>query len=188
MNARAFVEGKWGSHPLSPGWGMLAGLTPRGQVELLALRFGRNAWPEVLFEFWLRGMLCPDDLRALLPEAWSGPEWPQGRLGIALWVDLFRTAGFVSDSARAPSSSPLLIHRGTTWGRRRGMAWTTDRERAEWFATRLHRPGGLVFTVTVDSDAVLAMIDGRNEHEVVVDPSRLPPVKHPGRANSGIEG
>ncbi len=138
--------------------------------------FGRNAWPRLLFDWWYAGWLAVEDLRAVLPDAWCEPEWPQRQLTVAGWSDLFRVAGFVSDGGQTPPSSPLAVHRGATWGRRRGMAWTTDRERAAWFAARREQHG-LVFTVTVEPDAVLAMIDGRDEHEIVVDPSMLPPVR-----------
>jgi hypothetical protein len=56
------------------------------------------------------------------------------------------------------------------------MAWTTDAERADWFARRWRISGKLAyrFTATIEPGGVLALIDGRDEHEVVVDPAMLP--------------
>lgn len=116
---------------------------------------------------------------AILLDAWSLPEWPERVLGTTGWVELFRTAGF---SARPPRPAPaehLQVFRGSTWGRRRGMAWTTDPTCARRFAERWTASGagvGQVFVAHIGPDAVLAMIDDRGEAEVVVDPLRLPPL------------
>jgi len=61
------------------------------------------------------------------------------------------------------------------------MSWTTDLERARWFAARYavrHRDG-LVFAVDVEPSTVLALVGdpgGRNESEVVVDLALLPTI------------
>ena len=75
------------------------------------------------------------------------------------------------------------------------MAWTTDRQVAERFggtdgsSPLIGRKPGFVFTVTVQPEAVLAVLDGdplirdeqsgRGESEVIVDPAMLPPVRRP---------
>ncbi len=77
----------------------------------------------------------------------------------------------------------MRVYRGSTWGRRRGMSWTEDRERAEWFADRWNarRTGtALVFKIMVEPEAVLALLADRDEAEVVVDPAMLPPIRRPG--------
>jgi len=62
------------------------------------------------------------------------------------------------------------------------MAWTTDRDRAEWFAKDLRytsHKDGEVYKVTAMPEAILCDIDatledgGRGECEIVVDPSLL---------------
>jgi hypothetical protein len=59
---------------------------------------------------------------------------------------------------------------------RTGLSWTTDRDRAVWFANRfsfaaVHRPH--VAEATVARDAVFALILDLNENEVVVDPDQI---------------
>ncbi len=127
------------------------------------------------------------------PQRWSahplalvGERWPTRRRWaspgeVALWVEMFRAAGFVSDTGEPKPALPWTVYRGTVWGRRRGMSWTTDLERARWFAARYavrHRDG-LVFAVDVAPSAVLALVGdpgGRNESEVVVDLALLPTI------------
>lgn len=149
------------------------------------------------YEAWLR--LCASDdadhIRFLLSDtdasqdsiafgeavldSWSHPEWPERVFGQARWVELVRTAGFLARPARPAPTEPTSIYRGSSWGRRRGMAWTTDPECARRFAQRWTAAGaapGLVFATVVAPDAVLAIIEDRGEAEVVVDPARLPPL------------
>jgi hypothetical protein len=68
------------------------------------------------------------------------------------------------------------IWRGCSRARVRGISWTTDRTVAERFA-RGHRgirvPNSVVAEAYVDETAVFAEIDGRSEHERLVDPRRL---------------
>lgn len=143
---------------------------------------GRNAGPALMFDWWYGGKLTLPELRAVIGDVWMAAEWPAASLGQAEWIELFRLVGFVSDDGRPPPTEPLVVYRGTTWGRRRGMSWTLDPLRAEWFADRWTSGGrgeGLVFKTRVDPGAVLALLgdpDGRNEEEIVVDPTLLPPI------------
>jgi hypothetical protein len=53
-----------------------------------------------------------------------------------------------------------------------GISWTLDRERAEWFARRFsneHWPG-VVITGQVKRERIIALINDRQEREVVVFP------------------
>ena len=150
-----------------------------------ALRLGRNAGPHLLQDWYLAGRLTTDDLRSVICEVWSSAEYPQQHLRLVDWVDMFRRAGFVSERGAPAPTEPLTVYRGATWGRRRGMAWTTDEAMAEWFASRWRGVTDgetYVFTVNVEPAAVLAFCDaddGRGESEVVVDPFMLPPVRRP---------
>jgi len=124
-------------------------------------------------------------LRYTLPSVWKCAEFPEIALRpMDIWVTYFRWAGYLTDAddpVEAPVA-PLKIYRGAIWRRRRGMAWTTDRERARWFAQRFARFDGhepfesaYVFEADVHPDGVLAMF--RREDEVVVDPRFLPPLR-----------
>jgi hypothetical protein len=61
------------------------------------------------------------------------------------------------------------------------MSWTTEVDKARWFADRWHRTTGratYVYTTTAEPAAVLADVaavepGGRLEAEIVVDPSML---------------
>jgi hypothetical protein len=133
----------------------------------------------MLFDWFCERRLTGADMRDVVADVWCAAEWPQGALGIAIWTMFFRMADYP-----APGG-PLTIYRGATQGRCRGMSWTTDRDKAQWFSQRFvatHDPA-YVFAVEVPPEAVLADIDAvkgngsRHEHEIVVDPSCLPRVR-----------
>lgn len=158
-----------------------------------ALRIGRNNGPALLADWIADGRLGRDDVRRVLTTVWEMAEFPQRALGVQQWVHLFRWVGFVQDDddeAVGPKE-PLVVYRGAGWGGRRGMAWTTDPSRAQWFASRIRAAGpeAHVFKTSVPPDAVLALIGhdpglSRGECEVVVDPSLLPPIGR--RAITGL--
>jgi hypothetical protein len=50
-----------------------------------------------------------------------------------------------------------------------GLSWTLDRERAVWFATRFDQVG-VVAEITVPKEEIIAVLVGRGEDEVIVDP------------------
>lgn len=135
------------------------------------VKAGRNAGPPMLWDWAASGEIAVEDLRNLICDVWSSAEWPEPHLGARRWVSLFRECGFVADPPRPPPSTPLLIFRGTALARARGLSWTTDLEKAKWFAERTERfghPAG-VFQVIVRPLLVLAQIDSRNESEVIVN-------------------
>jgi hypothetical protein len=175
---RTYFEHEWASEDLWPGWAELDAIgTAREQVEYLSMRFGRKNWPALLFDYWYGQQLTVEDLRALLPGAWMDPEWPEKDLRGGAWVDMFRTAGFISTPVIEAPTGPVRVFRGAAWGRRRGMSWTTKPEIARWFSSYKQRGPAHVFACTVCPDAILAIFDGsdaRNEAEVVIDPSKLP--------------
>jgi hypothetical protein len=170
-------------------------------------RVDGNDRPAFLGEWYADDMISRRQLRELIGEAWNSADYPEQALGRDAWLDMFRNAGFVHspDSPRKRPRKPLVIHRGAVYRRRYGMAWTTDREKAVWFAEKcslvtvhgdarhgwaLGRLGipypkkltrGMVFTATIAPEHVLAMFDDRKESEVVIDPAGLPPLgRQPG--------
>lgn len=153
------------------------------QVSRAMLRAGRNDAPFVLLDALDDGQIAwtPDHLQPLVADAWSAAEAPELDLGADLWVSLFSAA----DYPRPPE--PLTLYRGCSPHRRRGMAWSTDIERARWFARRFLTQAGprgrALYETTAPPDAVLAMVDGacvdggRHEAEVVVDPTKLAQIR-----------
>ena len=140
--------------------------------------YDRNRGPLLLFDVYYRRLLAGAVLATVLPHVWTAAEWPSAAMPVPAWLALFRAAGFCSDSAGMERPSALLtVYRGTTPGRRRGMAWTTDADKAEWFAARWRLAGrqdAAVYLASIEPRAVLALIDCRGEAEVVVDPDLLP--------------
>ena len=54
----------------------------------------------------------------------------------------------------------------------RALSWTLDRQTAEWFAHRFGE-NGTVYEAQIDKKHIYAYFSGRNESEVIVDPSYL---------------
>ncbi len=153
-----------------------------------ALLLGRNGGPALLLEWWECGLLSIDDLRHVLPGVWVSAEFPVRAIGERAWLRMFKTAGYVyclsSDagvfiSGHDPSKPPtcdLEVYRGARLQTRgRGMSWSLDREKAQWFAERwaIWRVPAGVFAFTAPPRAVLAMFNDRAEQEVVVNPHML---------------
>lgn len=139
---------------------------------------GKPDGPRVLLDAWQHGLVSDIDLRGLLPDAWtrSGNDRPEQMIGTRAWMRMFRAAGFVSQPTylTAPDRT-LRIYRGAPEQRCRGMAWSSDPDKAEEHRQRCPHFGeiALVYTALVERDAVLALFGSRAEREVVVDPAFL---------------
>jgi len=130
---------------------------------------------------------------ALLPYFWSiRSNYPSMYAGTNTFVRLFERVGFVSDyeDVERPTE-PMVIFRGATntpTQLARGMAWTTDLDKARWFSHRLDhlldpklkqygvvpqviRP--TVWSAEISPEGILAMFYQQNELEVVINPRRL---------------
>lgn len=126
-------------------------------------------------EWFDAGEVAVDELRALLAAWWLDAEGPSN-LGVVRWVRLFKAAGFVADRAGTePPIDPLTVYRGIQgYGRRRGLSWTLDRDRAAWFARRFpHFGASVVLVARPRPRHVLGIFHGREEAEVVVNPRGL---------------
>lgn len=163
---------------------MIRNLTrsPAGEFLEAAGLLDRNEYPRLLEEWLASGELPPEYLSDVIGTVWQMPEWPVAQLGQDRWLELWHQAGFVGQTEDAPPPTELVtVYRGTTWGRRRGMSWTTDLDRATWFASRISswlKVEGIVVGLAAPPQAVLADLasEDRQENEVVVDPNRLPPI------------
>ena len=117
--------------------------------------------------------LDPETARPLLAEAWIATEFPSLSADRKDLVAAWRAAGFHSDTGLAPPDKPLAVWRG---GSRRGLSWTLDPARAEWFAVRFAtdaRPPAPLWRASADPDCVLAIFVRRGESEIVCDPAML---------------
>ena len=69
----------------------------------------------------------------------------------------------------------VTVYRGVTSHNAKNikaLSWTLDREKAEWFAHRFNEDG-TVYEAEIDKQHILALFNGRNESEVIVDPKFL---------------
>lgn len=143
--------------------------------ESLSYMMGRNELPDLLQFIWTR--LPQGQLIKAVSDAWSGCEFPEVRLPRREWLPMFRAAGYHDDDESAHPPDAMTLFRGGV--RKTRMAWTADREQAEWFQHRydyIDKPGKL-WTVTVRADRLLAHYDEkhRREDEYVIDPTGIRP-------------
>lgn len=140
------------------------------EVDEAASRLGRNAYPALLFDLWLDGLLSPAAAASCVPAAWSAAEMPARALDDADWAELFDFAGYTVDGAPAGRPvAPLTLWRGAPAEHRAGWSWTEDRDLALWFARRVK--DGSLWTAVVPPEALLARITTQRpgENEYVVD-------------------
>ena len=88
-----------------------------------------------------------------------------------------KTALMYEDELEVYNSLPdiVTVYRGVTSYNNKKLkvlSWTTDLEVAKWFANRYDQHGQ-VYTATISKKHILAYFGGRNEAEVIVDPSKL---------------
>lgn len=154
-------------------WLLQVGDLPVAELlSRLVLQAGCDSGPRFLHEWWTLGLIDTDGLRSNLLSVWTMAEYPE-KLGQRTWLDMFDSAGYVSDGPSRPDED-ITIYRGAPeWGRRR-MSWTTEPSIATKFARKKTRQPGEVWRATVPPHAVLAQIvEGRHEAEVVVNPKCL---------------
>jgi hypothetical protein len=81
--------------------------------------------------------------------------------------------GLEENEIEALSALPdlITIYRGCLDWNQDGWSWTTDREKAVWFAKRAYGDDKrLVLTATARKEDVLGYLLGRNESEIVIHP------------------
>lgn len=129
----------------------------------------------------VREYLGPEDYASGLREAWLMTEFPNAdpNLTLAEKVRYFRKADpkilmSKSDYARFLSlPDEIVVYRGINRkGSYKGLSWTTDRERAEWFASRW-KINSAVYKATIAKADVLAYFGERDEEEIVLDSRKL---------------
>ena len=142
----------------------------------LSYMMGRNELPDLLL--FVSHTLPPDQLIAAVGDAWTGCEFPERAMHRRDWLHIFRAAGYHDDLSPAVPPTTLTLWRGGI--KRTRMAWTADRDQAEWFQNRFVDRGlgpGKLWTVKVGADRLLAHYHAhhRSESEYVIDPNGLRP-------------
>lgn len=128
----------------------------------------------------LANVLDADTARDFAVDAWRIPEWPEANGGTDGWRAVWQSVGFCSDEENVTRpTEPLTLWRGALPARKRGMAWTADRDTGLWFARRFggNIHGGArprLYTATVTPDRVYARLTGRGENEWIIDTRSLP--------------
>ncbi|MVT25119.1 hypothetical protein [Nesterenkonia alkaliphila] len=166
--------------------GLPADLTPRSWEQLSA-RKGRADKPALLVDAVSMGILSdPREFRIALEDTWTATEWPGRAATTELWLTLFQMVlepgTYLDDTELLPISelpATLPVYRAATAGYEDGLSWTTSLECAHWFATRLGAASGRshrIYEMDAPRETVLAFFHAsRNEHEYVIDTSRLKP-------------
>lgn len=119
--------------------------------------------------------LDDDNYWSLLADIWIDSEniWQN----LDQWRQLFESTRSGSpmteeeEAALAAMPDPVPVYRGGVEDANEyGLSWTTDRERAEWFAVRMTADDevGVVLDGLVAKEHVAAYFTGRGESEIVV--------------------
>jgi hypothetical protein len=137
-------------------------------------RLPRSALPAALFFSVRSGHLSDlDEIAAGVADAWTGCEFPLDGLKRADWSTLFDLVGFIRGDKRADRPvHALTLFRGSVPTLRFRWSWTTDREKAEWFAQRRQHADARVWTCSAPPSALLADFSGgpkRAEGEFVLN-------------------
>jgi hypothetical protein len=140
---------------------------------------------DVLLQVLLSGIcLINDDTADLVLDVWVDTESPhQSR---ETWLRIF---GLVSTrllnaqlddkerKERDELPDKLTVYRGTCMDEIRsgnwGFAWTLDRDKAEWFATRFEQDDPVLITTTVNKSDVTGVLHRRGEAEIIIHPMML---------------
>lgn len=155
----------------------------------LSSRMGRNNKPHALvYAVVVNEVLTdPEEVAKGFEDAWTACEWPGRAASADLWLGVLgnaldiETEYLLESEVRPKSELPesVTLYRGAPEDAARGMSWTDNLERAQWFASRF--PGyldGNVYTVEATPDMVLARFhESRGENEWVLDPDFLPEVE-----------
>lgn len=127
--------------------------------------------------------LSKADMSQMLGSVWTDLEHPNnnGVITQRKMLSLFRNSdpeslmdeGERETFRKLPAT--VKVYRGVTEYNKKNvnvLSWTTSKQTATWFAERF-RGQGTVYTATIPREHILACFNGRNEHEVIVDPAFL---------------
>lgn len=127
----------------------------------------------------------PEAKGKLLGEVWRDSEYPHVNTlawrmlwfgeGVAVHAMDEEEAALFKVLQRKAAEGTLTLWRGTSAinAAARGMSWTTDYDKAVWFARREGRGHPVVWEVKPPPHRIFAYMDGRGEREVIVDTKGL---------------
>ena len=140
--------------------------------------------PHVLaFLKYVSPYLSREDLSKILSCAWiqsenpnSDPNVRQKKL-ISMFKDVDPDFLMDEDERKELNAldDPVSMYRGVTSynaNHIRAMSWTLNYDVAKWFAHRFGEDG-TVYQAKINKGYILALFNGRNESEIVVDPQHL---------------
>ena len=127
--------------------------------------------------------LSKADFSKILADAWIRSENPNRDTNVSKskLISMFKQADphelMLEDELRQYEEldDTVTVYRGVTSHNAKNikaLSWTLDREKAEWFAHRFNEDG-TVYEAEIDKQHILALFNGRNESEVIVDPKFL---------------
>lgn len=125
---------------------------------------------------YVKKELSMDDFSLLLGRSWTKEENPNGDVNVpvSLAAKWFREANkkILMDKEEYAVYDALpesfTVYRGVTHGRNpKGMPWTRDLKKAEWFSGRFGK--GYVLKGIAKKADVLAFFGRRNEEEIVIE-------------------
>jgi hypothetical protein len=127
--------------------------------------------------------LSKADFSKILADAWIRSKNPNCDTNVSKskLISMFKQADphelMLEDELRQYEEldDTVTVYRGVTSHNAKNikaLSWTLDREKAEWFAHRFNEDG-TVYEAEIDKQHILALFNGRNESEVIVDPKFL---------------
>lgn len=123
-------------------------------------------------------IITDENMLDLVESAWVLCEYPERNLdgGLEAWDMMFNSVGFLSkpEGLERPSEA-IALYRGATEDTKCGMAWSSNRAIARFFANRTTYGDlvGRVWTAEVEPDRIYARFETRQEDEYVIDPTDL---------------
>lgn len=147
------------------------------ELETAMMWVGRVNAPALMWDLAYAGYGDggPEMITGVVHSMWTDCEYPEDTLEPADWRELFRLAGYRVDGVPAERPETVTLYRGAPDSRVERMSWSSSREVAERFAWGMlrGRETGHLWRAEVTGDDLLAQINGREEHEYVLDPARL---------------
>lgn len=147
-------------------------------TERIMLVLIRNVYRLAFFKY-VEDQLSKEDFSRYLPEIFSQSEFPStdGFASLEDIKDWFMRADkkYMMNKSEYDIYTQLpekvTVYRGATTKKAyRGLSWTTDKNKALWYANRFSREERYLFTAEICKKDILTYIGRRNEKEIVCQP------------------